>query len=180
MLPLEKFYKNHHIISNDFYFVTGMINVLSLINIDIDRKVKIVDVRTSGFRFLEEEQEDHDDVVIIICSQREERYVGFFKMSRCNAIIVCTQIEVAINGIINFLCSLSSTEFLREKKKTINEVLNNNEIDFLRLTLKGFTVLQYSRLRNMVPKTVYGYRNSMASKFGIDIKHLDHLLSKYF
>lgn len=34
MLPVGNCYDGYHIVSNDFYFVTGMINVLSLMKVD--------------------------------------------------------------------------------------------------------------------------------------------------
>ncbi|WP_162790954.1 hypothetical protein [Enterobacter roggenkampii] len=173
MWTAKKCYKNYHIISDDFYFMVGMVNILSLMRVVIDRKVKIIDARAICFSSLGDA-----DVVIIICSEREKKYVDFFsKMSRQDVVVVCSQLEVTIKKLTNILSLFSDPELMRGNNVTISEVLNKNEIDFLRFTMKGFTVLQYSMFRNVAPKTVYGYRSSVASKFSIDIKYFDHLLS---
>lgn len=175
MLSAEKCYENYDIISDDFYFIAGVANILSSMKIDTGRKVKIIDVRTNWFPSLGDE-----DVAVLILSPREKEYLGFFsKMLPYHGVVVSSQLEITIKKLERLFDLFSAPGFMGGALN-VGEFLNDNEIDFLRLTLKGFTVLQYSKLRERAPKTVYQYKRSIASKLRINIKLFDYLLVKYF
>lgn len=168
---------NCEVISDDAYFVIGVKKILEKIiekiNVCSVQTIKIIDARSGYFPVLA-----GNDIAIVLCSSKERHYARFISLlAPYHEVVMCAQLDVVIKRLADLL---SGRYILESRFQTVKRVLNSNEIDFMRLTLKGFTVRQYSNLRGKAEKTVYGYKMSVAAKLNIEMKYFNHMILKYF